>query len=187
MILRKANSSDVATAANLMRAAYVMWEPIGFSVSSLTEIVVGSFFAQDGYVATDSQGKAIGVFSINFKQPRINGQEMHVARAHREDKTILLNPSITESLSGKRCAYLYSLAVEPAFSRVGIGRKCLEFAQDEALRHQCDGLLLETGERGAWLVDWYRRSGFQLIGNFTRNSQPLVFMLKDLTKRRASA
>lgn len=183
---RKAVDGDVEAVAACMRAAFKMWEPIGYDLSALNAETVRSFLLKDGYVAEDERQRIIGSVSINFTRPRVDGREMHVSRAHRTDTTALLEPSQSEFLSRNTFAYFYSLAVDPECAKMGLGKKCLGFVEDEAARHGCRGILLETGKRTGWLVEWYERSGFKLIGTFVRGSVPVVFMLKELPPMRAS-
>lgn len=177
---RRAIDSDVEDVAKLMRAAFSMWESVGFDPSGLSEAAVRTFLLKDGYVAEDANEGITAAICINFSRPRTSGNDMHVARAHRTDTTILLEPSKTEYFSTNTFAYIYSLAVAPEHARMGIGRESLRFAEKEALKHGCCGLLLETGKRTGWLVEWYEREGFKLIGNSVRASEPIVFMLKEL-------
>ena len=174
---RSAQEKDVEPAARLMRAANKMWEPIGFDTSLLTEKAVAGFFLRDGYVA-EQEGGIAGVACINMVEPEIAGDEMKVARAHRVDSTVLSDPSARSFLSQGVFAYLYSLAVDPDFSKRGFGEEILKFIETKARDHGCRGLLLETAERSGWLVQWYERSGFRIVGHSSRNSVPLIFMLK---------
>jgi ribosomal protein S18 acetylase RimI-like enzyme len=175
---RKAVDKDVTAAAALMRSAFKMWEPIGYNAAGLTEAVVRSFFVRDGYVAQDEDNKLAGCVCINFTKPQISGKEMRVSRAHRIDTTELMDPTQADFFSESTFAYFYSLAIDPACSKRGLGRTSLQFVEDQAMQRRCGGILLETGKRTGWLVDWYERSGFRLIGEFIRDSEPLVFMLK---------
>jgi GNAT superfamily N-acetyltransferase len=178
--LRPADERDVGIATSLMKAAYAIWEPIGFSTVGLTEELVWTFLAKDGYMVEDIEGRPVGVVCINYSQPRISGEEMFVSRAHREDKTVFLDSSARETILSSKCAYFYSLAISPERSRRGLGRRCLELVEKEVLNRNCQCLLLETGEKTGWLVSWYERVGFRHIGKQVRNGQPVVFMLKHL-------
>jgi ribosomal protein S18 acetylase RimI-like enzyme len=180
IVFRRAVDGDVVAAAALMRAAFKMWEPIGYKTSSLTESMVRRFFLQDGYVAEDGKKRMVGVVCINYGTPALTGKEMRVARAHRTDTTVLLEPAKADYFAANRFAYLYSLAVDPACARKGIGRQFVRFVEKEARRRRCRGILLETGQKTGWLIEWYQGAGFRLIGESMRDGEPVVFMFKDL-------
>jgi ribosomal protein S18 acetylase RimI-like enzyme len=162
-----------------------MWEPIGFDTAGLTEAVVRSFLLKDGYVAEKEHNRIVGVVCINFARPQISGDALRVPRAHRIDTTVLLEPSRTKYFSANTFAYFYSLAVAPEYVNMGVGLKILRFVESEAVEHGCSGILLETGRRTGWLIEWYESAGFRLIGNFVRGAEPIVFMLKELPPNQA--
>jgi ribosomal protein S18 acetylase RimI-like enzyme len=180
IVFRKAVDGDIAAAAALMRAAFKMWKAVGFKSSGLTEKMVRSFLVKDGYVAETEDQKIVASVCINIVKPQVSRDQMRVLRAHRTDTTVLAEPSLAEYFATSTFAYFYSLAVDPGFGKIGIGQKCLEFIESEAVKHRCSGILLETGKRTGWLVEWYERSGFRVIGNFTRQGEPVIFMLKKL-------
>lgn len=178
---RRAQEMDLEPAARIMRAAFKMWEPIGFDPSLLTEEAVARFLLRDGWVA-EHEGRIAGAACLNIVEPEIAGDEMKVARAHRIDSTVLLDPADKSFLAEGSFAYFYSLAVDPDFSKRGFGEQILTFIEAQARGRGCRGLLLETAERSGWLVRWYERSGFRVVGRQARNPEPLIFMLKRLRR-----
>ncbi len=177
---RKAEVGDVGPTTELMKSAFKLWEPIGFDTSALTEATVASFLVRDGYALEDSRKRIVGSVCINFGKPKLAGLEMTMNRAHRTDATTLSNPSLIPYLAKGTFGYFYSLAVDPNYGKSGLGQSILNFFESESRRRKCIGVLLETAQKTGWLVEWYERSGFQLIGHNIRNGDPLVFMLKKL-------
>jgi ribosomal protein S18 acetylase RimI-like enzyme len=79
-----------------------------------------------------------------------------------------------------RTVYLYGLSVDPGHGGAGLGAALLGAVERRAEELGHDGLLLETGKDASWLVAWYQRLGFEVIGESDPGlaSPRTVMMLK---------
>lgn len=63
-----------------------------------------------------------------------------------------------------RVARLYSLAVNPAHGKAGVGRRLLAAAEEAAFSRGCPILRLEVREDNARAIELYERAGYRRIG-----------------------
>ena len=65
--------------------------------------------------------------------------------------------------------------------RQGFGSKLMAYVEEHSRQSGCQGVLLETGRDIPWLVAWYQKRNFKIIGTYKYPSTPdTIFMLKRL-------
>ncbi len=79
-------------------------------------------------------------------------------------------------------ATLSCLSVLPSERTMGIGRKLVEFAEEEARKNGRKKMELGA-ERNSWLVSWYQRLGYRIVETYTDDEyedERIVCLMKDL-------
>ncbi|MEO1718907.1 MAG: GNAT family N-acetyltransferase, partial [Pseudomonadota bacterium] len=71
-----------------------------------------------------------------------------------------------------------SISVHPLASRNGIGRTLVTIAETHARSLDCATLSLYTGAVLKQLVSWYKRCGFEVVGEDIVEERPIVNMQK---------
>ena len=71
--------------------------------------------------------------------------------------------------------YLLGMAVEPAYQRTGIGRRCIEAAVQLCRDWPADALCLDAYDADAGAGDFYRRCGFTEVGRVTYRNTALIY------------
>lgn len=83
-------------------------------------------------------------------------------------------------------ADITNVAVHPDFRRFGIGRKLLDTAENEALKRNCESIMLEVRESNEAAISLYSGNGYTRIGirkNFyEKPTENAVLMTKKLTE-----
>ena len=75
----------------------------------------------------------------------------------------------------KRPLYLVGMAVDPPRQRQGLGRKCLDHAQDMARSWPADAIRLDAFDAAAGAGGFYARCGWFEVGRNTYRDTPLVY------------
>ena len=105
----------------------------------------------------------------------IRTSQVHVAE--REQHIL----GVLELLVTDEGFLLDSIAVDPSAQRTGIGRRLLEFAEQEAKRHGYDSIYLMTNEKMTENQALYSRIGYILFDRRIVHGYPRVLMRKALT------
>lgn len=71
--------------------------------------------------------------------------------------------------------YLTDMAVQPVLQRQGIGRRCLEHAQQVARAWPADVIRLDAYDGPAGAGGFYARCGFREVGRVVYRKTPLVY------------
>ena len=79
---------------------------------------------------------------------------------------------------------IYSVALEPAYQKQGLGRRLLQLAEDEARRAGLDRMRLYTNEHMVENIALYQRLGYLETGREPVGGSELVHMAKVLGKDR---
>ena len=83
-------------------------------------------------------------------------------------------------------ADITNVAVHPDFRRLGIGRKLLDTAEEEAVSRSCESITLEVRESNGAAISLYSGNGYKQIGirkNFyEKPTENAVLMTKQLTE-----
>lgn len=87
-----------------------------------------------------------------------------VAVARDGEADILVGAATLERRRGSRSARLSSLAVAPARTGTGLGRRLLEAAEADARAHGCDRLRLEVRADNGGGIRLYERGGYARTG-----------------------
>ena len=84
-------------------------------------------------------------------------------------------------------ADITSVAVHPDFRRMGIGKKLLDTAENEAVNRNCESITLEVRESNLAAISLYLGSGYKQVGirkNFyEKPTENAVLMTKQLTEK----
>jgi GNAT superfamily N-acetyltransferase len=75
------------------------------------------------------------------------------------------------------------MAVAPPLQRKGIGRRCLEHAQQVAIAWPADALRLDAYDAEAGAGAFYARCGFTEVGRASYRSTPLAYFERLLDGR----
>lgn len=171
---------DVADATALINLAYSIWKPLGFKPGSITEENVASYFVSDGITYRDGNGKLVGVICRRDAVLSIDGKKFTVERPNETGIGQLDEKVITAAkLQKMRLRYVYGLAVDPALGKQGIGYYILNSAAETAEGDGYSGLLGETTRDAKWLLEWYKKTGWKVIGSSPKGVEPpKVFILK---------
>jgi GNAT superfamily N-acetyltransferase len=182
--VRPAREGDVEAATRVINAAFSTWAAlgvdVGFRANQPLELV-RSFLLEDGFVAETGAGEIAAAFCARQVVPETDGQHVTVPRAHQTDRSVLIPEEMEgAAFSRMRLVYFYTLAVAPPYAKHGLGGALLRLIEKTAAETGCDGVLLETGKRNAWLVEWYARCGYRIIGRYPFPEQETrsIFMLK---------
>ena len=105
----------------------------------------------------------------------IRTSQVHVAE---RDGCIL---GVLELLVTDQGFLLDSVAVDPSAQGTGIGRQMLEFAENEARRHEFQSIYLMTNEKMTENQELYARIGYVLFDRQTVHGYSRVLMRKPLT------
>ena len=105
----------------------------------------------------------------------IRTSQVHVAE--REQHIL----GVLELLVADEGFLLDSIAVDPSAQGTGIGRRLLEFAEQEAKRHGYDSIYLMTNEKMTENQALYSRIGYILFDRRIVHGYPRVLMRKALT------
>ena len=105
----------------------------------------------------------------------IRTSQVHVAERERRILGVL------ELLVTDEGFLLDSVAVDPSAQGTGIGRQMLEFAENEARRHEFQSIYLMTNEKMTENQALYSRIGYVLFDRQTVHGYSRVLMRKPLT------
>lgn len=184
LTIRETQEGDLSRVTSIINAAYKIWNSIGFDKANETPDSIRPFALKDGHVVCDVEGKIIAAFNIRPIQPSYENGILSVKRAHKTDRSLLDESVITAAeLLSLKLIYFYGLCVDPEYAQLGLGKTLFEvrekFVRDNGFR----AILFETGRDAKWLVEWYQRLGFTIIGNSNESicPLPLIMMLKKLT------
>jgi len=178
---RAATVNDLPRLTQLFNAAFAMWSGLG--IREMTPEQVELYLLEDCQLVFDAQTSAV-IASICAREvePKIKSGEIFVERSNKTDSAKLFDEAGTlKVIKGKRILYLYGLAVDPRLVKKGLGYAVGEAIHDYAVTSGYDSLMLETGKDTDWLVDWYKREGFEVIGEGRlKSGTDTVMMLKVL-------
>lgn len=162
--IRAAQKSDLLKLTDLFNGAFSMWKNIGIAKRTPEEIERYSF--EDCQVVIDSDsGEMTASFCVREAQPKIVNGEILVERSHKTDSAKLLDEErVKSTILGKRFLYLYGLTVDPRLAKQGLGLAIGKVIYVSAMAEGYNGFMLETGKDTGWLVEWYKRIGFEVIG-----------------------
>jgi ribosomal protein S18 acetylase RimI-like enzyme len=174
-----ADSLEQATA--VVQRAFAMWADSGFKPQSAE--LVASYLLPDGYAAVDSSQQVIATFCVRDARPQLEADTVAIRRAHRLDRARLYSKDgFRRLVTDKSFVYFYGFAVDPLHGRAGLGKALLAELEQAIKKLGYHGLMLETGKDSRWLVEWYERLGFEVIGESDPEISPArtVMMLKSL-------
>jgi ribosomal protein S18 acetylase RimI-like enzyme len=184
LLIRETQEKDLPAITAIINAAYKMWNSIGFDKANETPDSIKPFALKDGHVVCDIEGKIIAAFNMRPIQPSYENGILAVSRAHKTDRSVLDESVITaKELLSFKLIYFYGLCVDPKYSQSGLGKTLFEVREKFAQDNGFQAILFETGRDAKWLVEWYQRLGFTIIGNSNKSicPLPLIMMLKKLT------
>ena len=75
----------------------------------------------------------------------------------------------------QRPLYLLAMAIHPAKQRQGIGRRCLELAQEIATAWPADAIRLDAFDAGAGAGAFYATCGWTEVGRVLYRRVPLIY------------
>src|SRR5580698_7674458 len=75
----------------------------------------------------------------------------------------------------KKPLYLLAMAVSPALQRQGIGKRCIESANQIARSWPADAIRLDAYDANAGAGGFYSRCGFTEVGRVTYRNAPLIY------------
>lgn len=177
--LEKITEPRMEEAAAVITRAFSIWSDSGWKPQPLA--LVASYLLPDGHAVVDQGGRILATVCVREANPRMEGDIIVVNRAHRQDRARLRDlQRFVDLTAGMRTVYLYGLAVDPGHGRAGLGAALLGAVERRARELGHAGLLLETGKDASWLVAWYQRLGFEVIGESDPSlaSPRTVMMLK---------
>lgn len=183
LLIRETREEDLASVTSIINSAYKMWNSIGFDKANQTIDKVKTFALRDGHVVSDSSGNVMAAFNICCIEPQYENGILSVNLVHRIDKTVLDEKILSfEKIKKLKLIYFYGLCVHPEYTQSGLGKKLFEIRERFAQENGFQGILFETGRDARWLVEWYQRLGFTIIGNSNADicSLPLVMMFKKI-------
>lgn len=186
LTIRETQENDLPRVTSIINAAYKMWNSIGFDKANQTPEMIRPFALKDGHVVCDSENKIIAAFNICPVQPIYENGILSVNRTHKIDRTVLDEKIISaEKLLGKKLAYSYGLCVDSEYAKLGLGEKLVKVGESFLYSNHFQGILFETGRDAKWLVEWYQRLGFIIIGNSNDaiSPLPLIMMFKKITRQ----
>lgn len=158
-----------------------MWAGIG--IREMTPEQIELYILEDCQVVMDAKSNAlIASICVRDVQPKIENGEIFVERSNKTDSAKLFDEARTrKTIKGRRILYFYGLAVDPRLAKKGLGRAILQAIHEYAAAEGFYGLMLETGKETGWLAEWYKRQGFEVIGEgLLKSGTHTVMMLKVL-------
>lgn len=182
--IRETLEDDLPRVTSIINAAYKIWNSIGFDKATETPGSIKPFALKDGHIVCDVEGKIIAAFNMRPIQPSYENGILSVKRAHKTDRSLLDESVITAAeLLSLKLIYFYGLCVDPEYAQSGLGQVLFEVREKFARDNGFQAILFETGRDAKWLVEWYQRLGFIIIGKSNESicPLPLIMMLKKLT------
>jgi ribosomal protein S18 acetylase RimI-like enzyme len=169
--------SRVEEAAGVLNRAFAIWADAGFKPHSIE--LATSYLLPDGYAVIDSNNQIVGTFCVREARPRLEGDTVVIGRAHRVDRAKLHDKERFLGFTRHRSLiYCYGFSVDPERGKAGLGRALLRGFERTAIRSGHHGFMLETAKESTWLVDWYKKLGFEVVGESEQASPRTIMMLK---------
>ncbi|MGB0452626.1 MAG: GNAT family N-acetyltransferase [Bacteriovoracaceae bacterium] len=162
---RKGKREDIPKATECINLAYDMWLEDGFKQRDKTEDEVSKYFQKDGYILENKDHEIISVGCVSKVYPIFEDKKITLQCSHQCYSAGLNELGEKLSLQSDTSGlFFYGLAVLPKYAKKGIGEVFLRKGFDVAREMKVSFCYLETGLE-TWLVDWYRRFGFEVVGS----------------------
>lgn len=163
LLLKKIKSSDeIEQATTILNNAFSHWANLGFKPQ--TEELTRQYLIPDGYAVFNSNVQMIGTVCLRKAEPTFKEHTIIIPRAHKIDQAELYDKeNFIKSIQEKTLLYGYGFAVDPQFSGSGIGQSLVIAFEHTAKKSGYHGAILETGKDALWLVEWYKKIGFEIF------------------------
>lgn len=166
----KPAQSHLPDIVSLINRANLTWAHLG--IKDQSPQVIESYVMVDGVIICEvNSNTPCAVICVRETAPIINGEQIIIKCPHRENTATLgESKNFLNQLHHNKFLFSYSFAVEPEMAKKGFGSTMVEYCYSAINKQGYDGFMLETGKDADWLVEWYKKLGFQIIGEGTIKS-----------------
>lgn len=161
-MIRKAAAEDIFFVGEIYReitenketAEFTQWMKGLYPIAATAEKAFGA-----GTLFVDEEnGTIIGAVILNHEQP---------------EEYKKLNWSM--EAEGKEVLVVHTLCIKPSFSKMGLGQKFMNFAENYAKEIGCITIRLDTNDKNIPGAKLYKKMGYNHVGNADFNFQGLKY------------